>query len=363
MGIIRLLLAIAVVVGHSGDQNSPLVRDDFAVELFFIISGFYMALVLNGKYKPEASHPHTYRVFLESRFFRLFPMYFVALLLTLLVQTLWFAPYSPLKYYYGYIPALFYWKGSHLSIASFLFLAATNLLMFGQDAVMFLGLNHAIRSFLFTPNLAATAMPAWHFLFIPQAWSLGIEATFYLIAPFIVRRSTKAIVGLALLSLALRSLLRAYGLDHDPWTFRFFPTELYLFLFGALSFRVSQLPKSKEFLRTSSGHIALFVALLVICSRNTPLWLYPDLPKLLFVLCIPPVFALTKRSAIDRWIGELSYPLYLIHVLVLQILRFAGVRGNFPIILASVCAASLLMMLVDQPLQRLRAGWLAKRLE
>src|SRR5436305_15641 len=47
MGAVRLLLAIAVVAGHSSALGQTHFLDGGdAVKLFFVISGFYMALVL-----------------------------------------------------------------------------------------------------------------------------------------------------------------------------------------------------------------------------------------------------------------------------------------------------------------------------
>jgi peptidoglycan/LPS O-acetylase OafA/YrhL len=43
----------------------------YAVNVFFIISGFYMAMILNGKYEDKTSIQ-----FYKSRVFRLFPTYY-----------------------------------------------------------------------------------------------------------------------------------------------------------------------------------------------------------------------------------------------------------------------------------------------
>ena len=48
MGLLRLLLALAVVGAHSG--FAFILEGREAVTLFFIISGFYMALILNESY-------------------------------------------------------------------------------------------------------------------------------------------------------------------------------------------------------------------------------------------------------------------------------------------------------------------------
>src|SRR5688572_10507864 len=64
------------------------------------------------------------------------------------------------------------------------------------------------------------------------------KLSFYLIAPFVVTRSAARIGALLVLGLALRAFVReSLGLVGDPWSYRFFPIELPLFLWGALAFK------------------------------------------------------------------------------------------------------------------------------
>lgn len=51
MGLIRILLAISVIIAHSESIfGLDMVGGVIAVQSFFMISGFYMALVLTEKY-------------------------------------------------------------------------------------------------------------------------------------------------------------------------------------------------------------------------------------------------------------------------------------------------------------------------
>ena len=82
MGKLRLLLALAVVAAHYGPVfGTKLVGGEVAVKSFFMISGFYMSLVLNEKYVKEKS---SYALFISNRFLRLYPIYWVILLMTAL---------------------------------------------------------------------------------------------------------------------------------------------------------------------------------------------------------------------------------------------------------------------------------------
>jgi peptidoglycan/LPS O-acetylase OafA/YrhL len=81
-----------------------------------------------------------------------------------------------------------------------------------------------------------TSSPSFHsFLLVPQAWSLGIEVMFYIIAPFLVRKSNLAIISIIALSLLIKIFTYSIGYTNDPWTYRFFPSELALFLLGTVS--------------------------------------------------------------------------------------------------------------------------------
>jgi len=70
MGIIRVALALAVVLSHLPPATFHFVSGGVAVQAFFIISGFYMALVLSSKYSSTS-------LFYSNRLLRLMPSYFV----------------------------------------------------------------------------------------------------------------------------------------------------------------------------------------------------------------------------------------------------------------------------------------------
>ena len=85
MGLLRLLLALAVVADHAGPPLGwtalRMTGGPLAVQMFYVVSGFYMALVLNEKYLGAGA----WWAFAKSRLIRLYPMYWFVALLTLLV--------------------------------------------------------------------------------------------------------------------------------------------------------------------------------------------------------------------------------------------------------------------------------------
>ncbi|MEK6790185.1 MAG: acyltransferase family protein, partial [Deltaproteobacteria bacterium] len=80
LGLLRTILAVAVVIVHSsGIFGYNVVGGMVAVQSFYIISGFYMSLILNEKYTDLY-------VFYTNRILRLYPIYLVVVLLTLIIS-------------------------------------------------------------------------------------------------------------------------------------------------------------------------------------------------------------------------------------------------------------------------------------
>ena len=142
MGVIRLVLSLSVLHTHSGANvlGQGLMPGYIAVESFYIISGFYMAMVLNEKYVAR----HDYVTFLQQRFFRLYPTYFVVLVLSLFGD--WVASSAHLETRDN--ASSIFGRLSELNLPSLLILAASNLLILGQDMVMFLGVGRPAGSSL-----------------------------------------------------------------------------------------------------------------------------------------------------------------------------------------------------------------------
>src|SRR4051794_25075595 len=173
MGIFRLLLALAVVILHAGTINGYfLLTAAEAVQIFFVISGFYMALILNEKYLG----PGSFRLFISNRFLRIFPTYWCVLVIGLiawLISAALTGDAGPLSVYrqVSNIPAL-------------ILLHLGNLFLIGQDWVLFLGID-ANNPLFVSKSFWLLDQPLYKFQVIPPAWSLSIELCFYLVAPWL----------------------------------------------------------------------------------------------------------------------------------------------------------------------------------
>lgn len=318
MGILRFLLAITVVIGHTSPiLGFTFVGAQLAVQTFYIISGFYMALILNEKYVGANG---SYKLFLTNRLLRLYPIYWTVLLCTIAYSLMLYIhtdgrDYGRLNMYIRYC--------HDIGPLSFLYLAFTNIFLFLQDTIMFLGLDTKSGHLFFTSNFRNSQPMLYQFMLIPQAWTIGVEIAFYLIAPFIARRKLSVIVPLILLSLLLRiALYFGAGLQHDPWTYRFFPTEMVFFFLGIAAYhlykKIQTLEISAHYLKLIWLGIVSFTVCYHLFSSAYLAYLY----LIVFFLSLPFVFMLTKKWKMDAFIGELSYPIYISHILVQYCLTF-----------------------------------------
>lgn len=353
MGILRFILAISVVIAHSNSiLGFSFVGGQIAVQAFYIISGFYMTLILNEKY---IGVNNSYKLFISNRFLRLFPIYWTILLLTLFAS--FFTSICTNAHNLGKLSMYVeYWDV--MSFKSLFFLIFTNLFLFLQDIVLFLGLDTLNGELYFTSNFWQTTPQLHQFLFIPQAWTIGLEITFYLIAPFIVRKKNIVIITLIISSLFLRYILSHYGLSNDPWSYRFFPTELVFFLLGTLSYRIYKKIRSVE-VKNSYLNIALFGILLFTIFYNFLPLLYKNVIYLFsFFICLPFIFLLTKKWRVDSFIGELSYPIYISHMFVLGCFTSLDISlGSYLgicLIISTVGLSILLNNVISQRIEKIR---------
>jgi peptidoglycan/LPS O-acetylase OafA/YrhL len=362
MGLLRLLLALAVVTAHAGPPGDvawlQMTGGPQSVQIFYVISGFYMTLILNEKYVG----PGSYGTFARSRLLRLVPMFLAVLATTvavgLLLQATRGACIDPLARWNAH--------GASMPWRDWILLAVTNVTIVGQDVVSFLAVDPTTHGLYFTSDFHGEALPAWQFLWVPQAWTVSVELMFYAVAPLLVRRRPWVIALLVLLSLGLRVfLMRHYGFWHDPWTYRFFPTELALFLAGSLSWHGYRWAAPRGLMPPWAGWLATLVLLgCVVGFLELPAvlrhWRY-GLPGLLAVVpvLLPFAFHATKTNAIDRSLGELSYPVYLIHYLLVFVVAALGIpwlsdaRG-IAVMLATLALAWLLWRGVGLPLESRR---------
>jgi peptidoglycan/LPS O-acetylase OafA/YrhL len=348
MGTLRTLLALSVLLAHTGVRGLVGARD--AVQIFYMLSGFLISYVL-----VEARSYRNTRSFYINRYLRLYPIYLVVVVCTLVVKFGFLGRYPEFQQLYEQLPGIA--RG---------LLLISNATLFFQDWVMFAAVRHHVL--VFPTAYYQSDVPIYEGLLIAPAWTLGVELSFYLVAPFVLARRHLVLLLLAG-SVALRLWLIGIGVGlSDPWSYRFFPTELALFLIGALAHQ-ELLPLYRRFAAPAQKYGACIgtASLIAVCL------VYPYVPLseafktsilyLLVVLLIPLAFIFQNRSRLDKWVGDLSYPIYIVHALVIGIITVLvpsvhrGAPRQFALICAGVAivVAAALNLSVGYPIERLRA--------
>jgi peptidoglycan/LPS O-acetylase OafA/YrhL len=205
---------------------------------------------------------------------------------------------------------------------------------------------------------------------IEPAWTLSLEAYFYLLVPVLSmwRNRTVSLVGLASFLLALTI---AIFHNKNPWFRSFFPAELYLFLAGFLAFRL------RDAFQKSLGYtIAAATVAVIIFYQHLPMfdWFDPAglniVLYLAFAASLPSMFATGNSFSFEQTIGDLAYPIYISHVVIESVIYTLQLHSRwslslyqwitFNIVMDLIVA--VLLLTIASPIERLRQHIKRRRL-
>lgn len=298
---LRGLAALWVLLSHAlkftGWSVPVLHRGDLAVDVFMIMSGFLMThhYWLREEKEPW-EQPSTWTVFYLRRFFRIAPLYYLALAVSL-----------------AYGPSL--WE-SRAQIAAAFPGAATP-----QERYLDRSLGNILMhvTFLFgaSPrNAFATPLPDW---------SIGLEMQFYLAFPFLMLLMRRGSLLWSAVALGGLGLLVSRALPRELFPMpSFLPLKISLFLVGMLVAWAYHLQRKSA---PGVGPAICLALLVAACQRSWPVMGTAALVvALLFydrerdTLQIGPGLARAERLLGSRWgafAADTSYSVYLTHVLVM----------------------------------------------
>lgn len=341
MGLLRFLLAVFVVASHATFIGFPLpeglsyaswnligIGGRQAVAIFFVISGFYMSMVLNTKY---ASGIWT---FYANRFLRLWPTYAVSVLLVLLLL--------PTKESITTMTA-------HTSLWFQVYVWFSNIFILGSDLFYLLLIDPSTGVVSFAPVWKqVTGNGSLLFLNIP-VFSISIEMIFYLMAPFILRSVRRVWVFFAIgfAYYAYFLLAGQFNLVHQ---YHFFPSSFLYFAIGALSWHYYY--RGKEYRRIPFWGIFALVVLLQFAYT-----IIAPIIVIAFAFLTPHLFEFTKHDKWDRILGELSYPIYIFHYPVIQYLYGFSIEPVYfgaAVLGATLVLAIPVWLLIEKPIDQFR---------
>ncbi|MEZ5556088.1 acyltransferase family protein [Haliea sp.] len=324
-GIYRTVLALLVVLQHLGEV--PVVGK-YAVFGFYILSGYLMTAIMHHNYGFSSQGIFRYAV---NRGLRIYPVYWVACLFTL----------------------------------GLMFLFGVSTITDFHSAMRYPSTFNEIvkNAFILFPDLSSARLS-------PPAWALTVELFFYALIGFGLSRSMNLVIVWFFCSV----------LYHVTASSPFFPWSDTYFSFAAASLPFStgaliffQRHRFRAFVIRNQVSILATLSLCFILNSffvNFLVWKNIGF-YLSFVICSFLVLALSfvdlqgSAKVIDKWVGDLSYPIYLMHFQVgflciafFQLIGFsADLSSPVPFLIAvivTLAVSQVVVVALQSPIDRVR---------
>ncbi len=303
------------------------IYGQMGVQLFFVASAYTLCLATVQR----SNEPGALGAFYLRRFFRIAPLYYVAIAL------------------YAALPFALPWVASAMDVERDGYTAG----------------NIAANIF-FVHGL----VPSANNTIVPGGWSIGTEMLFYLVFPFLFALSSKfshsrvQLVAMVVAGLALNLVVQwvlvgpAGALVNNSFAYFSLLNQLPVFLLGIAGFWSHRLdaesPQSRRPLLQWVGFAGLtVVTLLVWKSRwSMAFALIPTIAGLSFLCLLNGVRALRTHPAWLRAVGQVSYSMYVFHFLFAWLLMHltvpkipAGVPSSVVLVIGFLVAAVLTFLL------------------
>ena len=360
IGLFRSILALMVMAYHI--LKAPLPMGTYSVFGFYVISGFLMTFIMHENY----GYTNRGRVtFFANRFLRLYPLYWTAAIISIVVI-----------YYIG--PSITTRFNVNLYLPNSFEMIIQNIFIFFAPLSPERILDNLISVILsWRPSDIQPRL-------VPPSWALTVEIFFYIL---ICLGLSKTIIRVRLwMIVSIVYVIATFMLD-GKWQHRYFTfaAASLPFSIGSLVYflyRNNRFHEIYQKSKLSSG--ILFIIFLINCFTCSALFksnIAGHILEIIFyfglylniLICALLVYSLIKSDKIikisknfDKFIGDFSYPMYLLHFQVGVLAAFllygpalqdksSNGWSTFSLALAIVLLLSLsFKYLIEKPVENIR---------
>jgi peptidoglycan/LPS O-acetylase OafA/YrhL len=330
-GTYRTLLALMVVAFHLGGVD---YIGGYAVFGFYTLSGYLMTLIMRDNYGYTFSGISKYAV---NRFLRIYPLYWASIALSVILI---------------YLVGERYASHYHQSI----YLPRT--------------ITDVIKNiFIYFPSLESPRLT-------PPAWALTVEIFYYVLIGLGISRNKMIILLWLSISIIYHAVVNILGLGPDYFYF-IIPAASLPFATGAFIYHYKT--EILKYVYIVGGAAKEYLFAIIFCGillnwfiafideQFEGIYFYVN-----YVLCALMVAVLSGQKSLpfisrrfDKWMGDFSYPIYLIHyqvgLVVLLLMNKSGFdyhRPDLALMYVSIpvifVVSWMLTVMVEQPVERVR---------
>lgn len=351
---LRGFAVLAVLMVHCvgyGTNNYPDIVQSIVgnggrgVQLFFIVSAFTLFLSLDNRSKQEN---HVYSNFFIRRFFRIAPMFYISIAYNVIERL-----------YVGYLLTDYHPDVTTWSV---------------------------ISSVFFLQGLS----PYWINTVVPGGWTITNEMMFYCMVPFLfryIKNLNHASIAFFIavfvqhsITFLIKEIPFADAHLMKDYLYYYLPNQLPVFACGILLYFIVYTPKTQWKIHPV---ILLFYPLSFLLQIATGRELYSQHILFSFVF-VALGYALSQRefvllvNPISRFLGKISYSMYLVHFVVLHwLFKFdfldyvstdtvsgslfnLGIRYTI-VLMLSIAISYITYRLIEKPFQKLGKNIIKKR--
>lgn len=325
-GFLRFYLALLVVVTHISTMLGH--AGGFAVYSFYTLSGYLMTYIMNENYGYNFAGFKKYAL---NRFLRIYPAYWAVCIVTLV------SIYN--------LPSQFYEIHESLRFPSGWYEIVSNISILG----------------LFPNSIdGGTEQMA---RLVPAAWALHVELIFYILIGLFLGKHRFLVVAWLILSVLYTIVAIKYKLPrYAPFYAASLPFSLGAFLYHYRGTLLAFKPDSillTQLLLVFYVVYAATAGLIPITTSVYPFYFNIVLTAVLILLLSDTRTDIRWIRNLDRFFGDLSYPIYLSHWLVASLVGiYFGLELSLSLFIITIpfllLFSIIIKMLIDDPVEKVR---------